>query len=203
MDGVDVSADMVAAAAQALGGSSRLFVQPLHELRLNRMYRTAYMCGVLGLGGRRDHDREALRRVHAQLFPGGALLITHWLPYGDADEDAWSAWLPGRRDARPAGWPAKGNRKTSTDGDELELLTRVATMDPLEQLVTLGMLARLWRDGAVVVEEAYTLRSCLYFAQAVVLMLEGAGFHDVTIGAGFSEREAAGDDGVVTFVARR
>jgi SAM-dependent methyltransferase len=200
---VDVSADMVAAAAAALGGSGRVFAQHLHELHLERLYRTAYMCGVFGLGGRRDHDLEALRRIHRQLAPGGALLITHWLPYGEADETGWLDWLPGRHSSYPPEWPVEGNRKRAADGDEIELLTRTEAFDPLAQQVVLGMRARLWHEGAIVKEELYTLRSCLYFAQEIAQMLGVAGFRDVTIEAGFRSTAATADDPIVTFVARR
>ena len=66
IDGSDVSADMIAEGSRA--GSeewlfARLTVEPTHELDLARKYRTIYMCGVFGIGGRRDHDREALRRI--------------------------------------------------------------------------------------------------------------------------------------------
>ena len=203
VDGVDVSADMIEAAAAALGGSHRLYVQALHELALPRSYRTAYMCGVFGIGGSREHDRIALRRIQGQLEPGGALLITHWLPYGEAGEEEWSEWLPGHAATSPEDWPAEGNRQASAGGEEIELITRTEAFDPLRQEVVLGMRARLWRGGVVISEESYTLRSCLYFAQEILLMLDEAGFRDVTMHSGFSTEPATPRDGVVTFVARR
>jgi SAM-dependent methyltransferase len=173
VDGVDVSPDMIAAVRGALPASRRspqLFTQALHELHLNRTYRTVYMCGVFGLGGRRDRDLEALLRVHQLLEPGGALLIIHQLPY-DAEE-GWPEWLPGSRPDYPMPWPEEGNRKRTADGGELELLVRVAEFSPLEQQLVMGMRARLWREGSVVKEESYTLKSCLYFAQEIVWMLK-------------------------------
>ena len=204
VDGVDVSADMIAAVRSQLPesrSSTRLFTQGLHELQLDRTYRTVYMCGVLGIGGRRDHDLEALRRVHQLLEPDGVLLIIHQLPYASAQ--GWEEWPPGSRPAYPVPWPDQGNRRRAADGDEIELLTRVVDFDPLAQLVVLGMRARLWRDEAMLKEEAYTLKSCLYFAQEVVLMLSSAGFRDVAIEGDYTGIPATGDDGDVIFVARR
>lgn len=178
-----------------------LFVQGLHELNLNRTYRTAYMCGVFGLGGRRDHDREALRRVYQHLEPGGALLIIHQLPY--FSEEGWQDWLPGRRAGYPDPWPEKGNRRTAADGDDIELLRRAEEFDPLEQQVVLGMRARLWRDGSIVREESYRLKTCLYFAQEIVLMLTDAGFRSVVVEGNYTGVPATGEDGNVIFVARR
>ncbi len=203
IDGVDVSADMIAAARGQLPKprAGQLSVQGLHELHLERAYRTAYMCGVLGIGGRRDHDLEALRRAYRHLEPGGALLIIHQLPY--SAEEGWAEWTPGHRPAYPLPWPEKGNRRRAADGDEIELRTRVEAFDPLEQQIVLGMRALLWHDGSVVREESYGLRSCLYFAQEIVSMLTGAGFRDVLIEGNYTGMPATGDDADVIFVGRR
>lgn len=203
IDGVDISADMIAAARAQLPKTrtAQLFVQALHELRLERRYRTAYMCGVFGIGGSRNHDREALRRIQQQLEPGGALLIVHRLPYDG--EEGWADWLPGHRVGYPTPWPEAGTRRRKADGDEIELVSRVAEFDPLEQQVVLEMRARLWHDSAVVKEESYTLRECVYFAQEIVLMLMDAGFRDVRVEGCYTGKPATGDDGNVIFVARR
>ena len=203
IDGVDISADMIAAARAQLPTSRKahLAVQGLHELRLDRTYRTAYMCGVFGIGGSREHDLEALRRVYQHLEPGGALLIVHQLPY--EAEDGWADWLPRNHNGYSEPWPNKDNSRRAEDGDEIELLTRVVAFDPLDQQLVMGMRARLWRDGSVVKEESYELRSCLYFAQEIVLMLAGAGFRDVVIEGNYTGQPATSDDANVIFVARR
>jgi SAM-dependent methyltransferase len=203
IDGVDISPDMIEAAAAQLPKSrpAQLSLQGLHELRLDRTYRTAYMCGVFGIGGSRDNDLEALRRAYQHLEPGGALLIIHQLP--NEDEEGWADWLPGHRAGYPRPWPDEGDRRRAADGDDIELLARVAEFDPLEQQLTLAMHARLWRDGAVVREESYLLRTCLYFAQEIVLMLKDAGFRDVKVEGNYTGVPATGDDPKVIFVARR
>src|SRR5712692_747886 len=136
VDGADISADMIAlagAAAEKRGFHPRLAVQPMHELDLARTYRTIYMCGSFGLGGRRDYDLEALRRAHRHLEPGGALFITnHNLPYDD-DEEGWALWLPGHRTGATSEWPVEGNRRTASDADEIETLFRKDEVDPLQQ----------------------------------------------------------------------
>ena len=112
-------------------------------------------------------------------------------------------WLPGHRAGYPPPWPDAGNRRRSADGDEIELLSRVAEFDPLEQQLALAMRARLWRDGSVVKEESYVLRSCVYFAQEIVLMLADAGFRDVALEGNYTGVPATGDDANVIFVATR
>lgn len=205
VDGSDVSEDMIAGAAAkvaALGLKTRLGVEPKHELDLDRRYRTIYMCGVFGVGARREQDREALRRAYRHLEPGGALLIGHLLPYSGDDVASWGEWLPTKRPAFPCEWPSHSNRRTASDGDEIELLSREVAFDPLRQTGAMEMRARLWHEGRMVREEAYTLENCIYFAQEIVLMLEEAGFVDLSIDA-YAGRPATGFDGTVVFVGRR
>jgi len=207
VDGTDISADMVAAAkAQAakVGLRPRLTVQALHELTLARTYRIIYMCGVFGIGGDRENDREALRRVFGHLEPGGALLIAnHELPYAGGDKTTWARWLPGHRSGIPREWPTEGDRRRASDGDEIELLSRLAELDPLAQRQTLEIRARLWRGGEIVGEEAYSLRESIYFAQETLLLLDEAGFRNVTIEGGYTGLAATADDGTVVFVATK
>ena len=207
IDGSDVSADMIAAAealASKGGFTPRLTVQAMHTLDLGRTYRTIYMCGAFGIGGPRDHDREALRRAYRHLEPEGALLITnHVFPYGETDEMRWARWLPGHRVDIPREWPAEGERRRFSDGDEVEWLDRVAEFDPLAQRLTFEARVRLWRGGQIVKEEAHSLTENLYFAQELLLMLDQTGFRDVAIEACPTGRPATGDDGTVAFVAKK
>src|SRR3712207_7059847 len=67
VDGCDLSPDMLAlcrAKAERDGLKPRLYAQAMHDLDLPRMYRTIYICDSFGLGGHRQHDREALRRCY-------------------------------------------------------------------------------------------------------------------------------------------
>jgi SAM-dependent methyltransferase len=207
IDGSDVSADMIAEAralAAKNGFSPGLTVEPTHELDLARKYRTIYMCGVFGIGGRSDHDREALRRAFRHLEPGGALLIAnHWFPYGEYTDEQWALWLPGHRGDIPREWKAEGERRTTSDGDEIEMFFRLGELNPLLQRTTLQMRARLWHGGQIVKEEAHDLHENLYFAQEILLVLADAGFRDVVVEGGYTGQPATPDDGMVVFVARK
>ena len=207
VDGSDISADMIALTAAQVkkaGLKCRLTVSPMHEIDLGRSYRTIFMCGSLGIGGRRDHDREALRRAHRHLEPGGALVIAnHYLPYGETDEERWARWLPGHRTIGPGEWQAEGERRRFADGDEVEWLNRPSALDPFEQRLTMNARIRLWRGGEVVKEETYQLHESLYFVQELLLVLDEAGFRDVRVEGGYTGRPATADDGMVVFVARK
>jgi len=213
VDGADVSEDMIALASRAVGGltpapahTPTLLAQATHELDLARTYRTIYMCGVFGIGGRRDHDREGLHRAYRHLAPGGVLLINHALPYDGLDDAAWSRWLPGHRGGVPRAWAGDGERQRTADGDEIELESRLASLDPIAQRHTLEMRARLWRGEELVTEETSRLGESLYFVQEILLLLEDARFRDIALGGGhggYAGEPVTPDDPVVMFVAHR
>ena len=57
------------------GLAPNLYTQPLHNLDLPRRYRTIFACGSFGIGGSREHDAQALERLHAHLAPEGLLVL--------------------------------------------------------------------------------------------------------------------------------
>jgi hypothetical protein len=179
IDGTDISGDMLAfaeAEAREHGREPRLIACPAHGLALDRAYRTIYLCGVFGIGASREQDR---------------------------DEQGWARWLPGHRADVPREWRDEGERRRLRDGDELELFTRLGSLDPLAQRQVLELRARLWHGDAIVREEASRLTENLYFAQELLLMLADAGFLEASIEGPHTGRPATDDDAAVVFVARR
>jgi SAM-dependent methyltransferase len=166
VDGCDVSADMIALCrerAEREGFSPTLSVQPMHELDLPRRYRTIYVCGAFGLGSTRAQDLDALRRFHAHLVPGGTLLVDIEVPYADAGQ--WGLWTKdGGRDELPRVVEPPESGKSAPDGHEYGLSSRCIAFDPLEQRVSYAMVARQWKDGALVAEEEHHLDIGTYFA---------------------------------------
>ena len=53
------------------------------------------VCGGFGLGGDRDHDEEALRRIYEHLEPGGTLVLDNEVPYNDGGW-GWERWTTRR-----------------------------------------------------------------------------------------------------------
>jgi hypothetical protein len=186
--------------AECDGLSPTLFVQPMHELDPPRRYRTIFVCGSFGLGSNREQDQEALQRFHRHLEPGGTLLLDIEVPYADARQ--WRHWLREERAALPDARTPPRERRRASDGTELALRSRLVELDPLEQRVRLEMHAEQWRDGVLEAEEDRLLDIGLYFKNELLLMLERAGFSDVTVEGDHNDLPATGDDDFVVFVAR-
>jgi SAM-dependent methyltransferase len=204
VDGCDVSADMIAVCRERAGREGlapNLYVQAMHELDLPRRYRTIYVCGSFGLGSDRVRDREALRRFHDHLEPGGTLLLDAELPY--ADPRQWRYWLKEERASLPEARRPPGERRPAPSGAEYELRHRILELDPLNQHVVLEMHGERWRDGILEAEEDHRLDIGLYFLNELLVLLELAGFTDVVVHGEHEERPATPDDDFVVLVARR
>jgi len=204
VDGCDVSADMISlcrekAAREEL--SPTLLVQAMHELDPPSRYRTIFVCGAFGLGSTREQDRVALRRFYECLEPGGTLVLDHEVPYANATR--WRQWPKDARRELPEAWPPLGERRRASDGSEYELRARAVALDPLDQRLTLEMHAELWREGRLVAEEEYELTMCLYLRNELLLLLEQAGFADVTVRGDHTDEEATGDHDFLVFVATK
>ncbi len=193
IDGADVSADMIEQARTLAEGRAiepRLTVQPMHELAPERSYQTIYACGSFGLGSTVEQDAESLRRIHAALDDGGALLLT--------DQE-----LP-RPERRPsAEWPTTGERRRAADGDEIEVVGRLAAVDANPQRLTREIRARLWRGGTLVTEETRRLTETDYSVSELEQMLRDAGFRAITVEGNYTGRPATADDAMVTITARK
>jgi len=204
VDGCDVSADMVRRCsdrARGEGLAPTLFVQPLHELAPPRRYRTVVACGVLGLGSTHEQDREALRRLHHCLEPGGALLLDNELPYANARR--WPSWTAAGRRALPEPWPAPGERRRARDGSERELRTRAVSLDPLDQSLVLEIRAEKWVGGGLVASETHTISMRMYFHRQLLQMLDDAGFTVEEVQGNHTGATATADDDFLVYIARR
>jgi SAM-dependent methyltransferase len=204
VDGCDISEDMLALCREAAareGLEPKLYAQAMHELDVPRRYRTIVVCGALGLGSSREQDLTALRRFHEQLEPGGVLLLDNEVPYANAA--LWQYWLKEKRAELPKPQRPPGKRRPGKDGAEYELRSRVVGFDPLAQQATLEMQAFMWRGDELVAEEEHLLTMTLYFKDELVLMLERAGFHDVSVRGQYNDAEPTADDEFLVYIARR
>ena len=182
-DGSDASVDMLRwcrEGADATGLDVALYAQAMHELELPRRYRTIIVVGVFGVGSSRVEDLEGLRRLYAHLEPGGTLFIDHHLPSLE-DPSAWSYWIDEPDLPRP--FPDHGMRRTAADGTELELRTRLAQFDPLEQTAVMEVEVRHTAGDELLATERHTIDLGLYFKNEIELMLQHVGFTDITVTA--------------------
>jgi SAM-dependent methyltransferase len=202
--GVDYSPEMLSRCRELAareGLAPRLYQQAMHALDLPRAYRTIFICDSFGIGGDRADDAETLRRCYRHLAPDGTLVFSHYLPYDNSER--WGYWLPECNVELPQPWPERETRRRAADGDELDLSTRLAALDPLAQRETLQIRTRLWRDDELVQEEMGVLVENRYFRDEVLMMLARAGFTDVEVRAGYSERPPTAADTMVVLLARK
>jgi SAM-dependent methyltransferase len=202
VDGVDISADMLArarAAAEAAGidAAGRLAQGTFAGFAMPRRYRTIVCCDSFGIGGDREADEVALANVRRHLLPGGVFTFSLDRAMPDV-----LARMTAAVATYPAPWPAARDRGRLADGDELELLVRTGAFDPATRVERMDMRARLWRDGHVIEEEAGSLRWSMYFADEVVAMAREAGFGQVEVEGRYTWRPAEPGDETVVVRAR-
>ena len=206
VDGCDISPDMIEQtrrrlAATGEGLTTNLYAQRIDELELPRRYRTIYIASSFGLAGSRERDLEGLRRAYEHLEPGGALIFNIDAEYTDAD--GWDRWLPAYRDALPEPWPTDDKPRIAADGSEHTGRFRTLEIDPLEQTYTREVWLEKRRDGELVAREQYTLRGGAYMKPEVLLMLQVAGFTDITVRGDYRDEPATAASEQIVFTARR
>jgi len=204
VDGCDYSQDMLAQCeerAKREGLSPRLYAQAMHELDLPRRYKTIFARGVIGLGGEWRLTMQAMQRCHEHLRHGGTFAFDYMVRWNDPP--AWMSRLPENRQSLPQEWPSSTERKLLADGNELEIVARTVGTDPLENVSTRQIRARLWRKDELLKEEGHTQKLDDYNKNELVLMLEHAGFSDIQIFGDFSDEPATADHENLIFVARK
>ena len=81
--------------------------------------------------------------------------------------------------------------------------SKIADLDPLEQVLTLQIWAQRWQGEQLLGEEKHTLTQNLYFKNELLLMLQQAGFAEVTVQGDFTGAEANPEHGDLVFIARK
>jgi hypothetical protein len=64
------------------------------------------------------------------------------------------------------------------------------------------MRARKWVGGELVAEEEYPISLRALFRDEILMMLERAGFADVTVRGGYNDEEPTADHDFLVFIAR-
>src|SRR5262249_34859609 len=110
VDGCDASPDMLERCRRRTPDAT-LWVSRLHELEPPRRYATIIVCGVFGIATSREQDEQAVARLHDALLPGGTLVL-------DNQEL--------KRNWQIRDWSENADRKTTPDGVEFAIRSRVA-----------------------------------------------------------------------------
>lgn len=200
VDGVDNSPEMLAlclkqGAAAGVDASSRLFEQSMQQLDMPRRYRTIFVpSSSFQLLTSEDAAREAMRRLHRHLLPGGVLVMSLMLlaPASPPPHMQWTAWAKAGKQQRPEDG-ATVRRQIRTKYDYALQLEHTETR------------YEVVRDGAVVEEEMHARSpSTRWYTQeqAGQLYLD-AGFSGVRLTSGFTEAPASPDDRVFCVLGTR
>jgi SAM-dependent methyltransferase len=176
IDGCDVSADMLERCRER-APEATLWVSALHELTPPRRYNTIVCSGVFGLGTTREQDELALRKLCDALEPGGTLVLDN--------EEKPRAWTV--RD-----WSKNADRKTTADGVEFALRSRVVGVEEDGRCVRLQIRAET-SDGR---REEHELTMRQWYRDELVPLLERSGFARVDVLPGV-------DETIVVYVASR
>ena len=201
VDGVDVSADMIARcreAADRVGRSPALYVQPLHRLDIPRRYGCIVVCGGFGLGTTRGQDVDALRRLFAHLEPGGLLALDYEVEEFHAE--SWLTWSPVPLDPSP---PAPADRRLGPDGFQYALRGRLVAVDHDTRRMTREIQAWQWADGDLVAHETHELFTNVYTSAEILEALNEAGVHNVEVVGGYNGGEPTGEEEFLVYLARR
>jgi SAM-dependent methyltransferase len=204
IDGCDLSGDMLAHCrrkAEAEGLRPRLYEQPMSDFALPRRYQTIYLCDSFGLAGSREDDLATLRCCHRHLEPGGAIVMNIQAEYTSAE--AWALWRSGDRRTLPQPWPEAAPRRTASDGSEHTARFRLVDIDPLAQTYTRQVRLEKWLGEERLAVEEYTLRGNLYLACEVRLMLQVAGFGEISLEGDYVNQPATPDSAELVFTALR
>lgn len=205
VDGCDISQDMLTLCHEKAGRegfSPTLYPQAMHALDIPRTYQTIYVCGSFGIGSTREQDALALRRFFEHLAPSGTLLLEIQAPYG-AGSWHWTHWIKENREQWDPNWWSAGKRERAADGRDFVMRSRIADLNPLEQVITMQMRAELWQGEQLLGEEERTLTTNVYFKNELLTLLQQAGFDDITIQGDFTTAAATPEHNVLVFVVRK
>ncbi len=198
VDGVDNSPEMLALCrekAAALGLDPRLYEQSMETLDLSRRYGTIIVpSSSFQLLTSGDAAREAMRRFHDHLLPGGVLVMSLMLlvPAAPPPQMEWTDWVKAGRRQRPEDG-ATVRRQIRTKYDYAQQLDHTETR------------YEVVRDGAVVEEEMHARSPATrwYTQEQARQLYTDAGFGDVRLTCGFTEAPASPDDRVFCVVGTR
>lgn len=197
VDGVDSSADMLDICRQKAAASGlkvNLYQASMHELDLARQYKTIFIpCGTFCLLINRNDAMQALRRFYAHLTAGGELVFNLFWEIGKG------GWFWNEPDGK---W-YRMFYDTLPNGDQVFQYMMTDKVDRAEQQFFGRRRYRLVSNGQVVREEIFPSHERVYGKYEIQMMLELAGFSDVTVKGDWTDEPFTEKHGVMVIHGRK
>ncbi len=157
------------------------------------------MCASFNLAGSRDKGLATLRRCFAHLQEGGVLLLDVEAEY--AWPEWWVKWGPAKGKTLPEPWPEKSARRVAADGSEYVERFRLVSTNLLEQSYVRQVRIEKWVAGQLVASEEGNMRGDMYLKNEMLLMLQVAGFRQITVRGDYTDEPASPDSKELIFTA--
>jgi SAM-dependent methyltransferase len=167
MDGLDASNDMLSACqhkCNTLGLQSRLYQQFLHEMNLPRKYKLVFIpAGSFGLIADLAQVREALKRLHDVLLPGGKLVLE-------------IALVPNQESTSSGNW---GGRWLKRPDGAILIISWLPTYNAQTRINTDLHRYEVFKDGRLLETELEVFTGRSYIPGEFEALLKEAGFVEV------------------------
>ena len=174
VEGFDASLDMLElcrAKAEQLHLAPVLYEQRMQDLALSKQYGCIFSAlGTFQQIADRDDAQRALQKFYDHLMPGGRLIVYLHLPWQDAL--VFGDW----------------HEHETVKSDDVEIVVHEKSIhEPIEQLVFSRYRYAVKRNDVIVAQEEKELTIRWYSRYEFVMMLECAGFKDITVSAGYED----------------
>jgi SAM-dependent methyltransferase len=195
IDGTDNSPEMLDLCrqkAEALGLQPNLYLQWMESLQLPRQYRTILVpSSSFQLLIEVEKAREAIKRFHAHLLPGGSLIMSFM-----------TLWQEGN--PVDSGWNLIGEKIRPSDGT-LAKRWSCSVYDIEAQWEHTEDRYELWRDGQLIaIEEHRRSPATRSYTQAQVIELyKAAAFEEVRLLHEFTREPASPESTLFTAIGRK
>jgi ubiquinone/menaquinone biosynthesis C-methylase UbiE len=192
IEGVDCSQEMMDICkqkAEALGVSPVLYDQFMQDLDLPRKYKTIFIpLASFMLVTNREDAITALSKFYQHLEEEGQVIIPLFIPKEqfNANKKEWAVRRVGTR----------------YDGDEI-VLSAASTINFNEQLQTNWNKYEIYKESSLVESKFTTSELRWYYKYEFKMMLEKAGFKDISIYGGYNFEKLNDDQAFMIFRARK
>jgi len=120
---------------------------------------------------------------------------------------AWPEWRekcePAKSKTLPEPWPEEGKRQVAADGSEYVERFRLVSTDILEQRYVRQVRLEKWVAGKMVAYQEDTMHGEIYLKNEIVLMLQVAGFRQITVRGDYTDGRVTQENRELVFTAQK